>query len=126
MRNLSAQWSDVNPNRPALARLRAYRQPLLIALALVAIDVFIVHRWSGWGDVRLYHSYATWFWAGPWRFHSLPLEYPALSLVVFSLTLVPAIQDYATVFAIWMAAVFVAGYLAFQRFSGRRQATLYA
>jgi glycosyl transferase family 87 len=126
MRVLSAQWSEVNPNRSVLARLREHREALLIGLALVAIDVFVVHRASGWGDVALYHSYATWFWAGPSPFHSLPLEYPAPTIAVFSLTLAPAVQDYATVFAVWMAAVFLAGYLAFQRFGGRRRATLYA
>lgn len=126
MRPLSAQWREMNPHRQVLARLRAHQEPLLIAAALLAIDVFVVHRASGWGDVSLYHSYATWFWAGPAAFHSLPLEYPPLSIAVFSLTLVPPVQDFASVFALWMAAIFVGGYLAFRRFGGSRRATLYA
>ena len=126
MRIVSAKWPQMHPHPSVLARLRDNRGPLLIAAALIAIDVFVVHRASGWGDVSLYHSYATWFWAGPTAFHSLPLEYPPLSIAVFSLTLVPAAQDYGTVYAIWMAGIFLAGYVAFRRFGGARRAALYA
>ena len=53
---------------------------------------------------------------------SLPLEYPPLSIVAFSLTLLPPLPDYITVFALWMLALLAAFYLAFKRFESVRAA----
>jgi hypothetical protein len=71
------------------------------------------------GDVGLYHQYASNFWFGFQPFHDLPAEYPPLALVVFTLTLIPPLQDYATVFAIWMGVLFGLGLWAIHRFEGR-------
>ncbi len=96
----------------------------MIALGLLALIVFAVHGPYGDGDIRVYHRYAVAFWAGDHAFHQLPAEYPPLALVVFTLSVLPPLHDYATVFAIWMSAILVAGYLGYLRFSTRRDAAL--
>lgn len=115
---------------PAVSWLRAHLEDRraeigLIGLCLVALTVFAVHGPYGDGDIRVYHRYAVEFWAGRHAFHQLPAEYPPLALVVFTLSVLPPLHDYATVFAIWMSVVFVAGYLAFVRFESRRQAAIF-
>ncbi|MDQ6692259.1 MAG: DUF2029 domain-containing protein [Candidatus Dormibacteraeota bacterium] len=108
------------------ARLEDRRVEIgLIGLCLLALTIFAVHGRYGDGDIRIYHRYAVEFWAGRHAFHQLPAEYPPLALVVFTLSVLPPLHDYATVFAIWMSAVFVAGYLAFIRFSTHRQAVIF-
>lgn len=108
------------------ARLEDRRVEIgLIGLCLLALTIFAVHGMYGDGDIRVYHRYAVDFWAGRHAFHQLPAEYPPLALVVFTLSVLPPLHDYATVFAIWMSAIFVAGYLAFIRFSSHRQAAIF-
>jgi hypothetical protein len=98
----------------------------LLCVCLVGLIVFAIHGPYGDGDIRVYHKYAVEFWAGKHAFHALPLEYPPLAMVIFTLSVLPPIRDHSTVFAIWMAAAFLIGYFAFLRFSSRRNATLYA
>jgi hypothetical protein len=107
-------------------RLSRQREVVLIGTGLVVLLVFFVHRAGGWNDVALYRAYATSFWSGGGAFRSFPTEYPPLSILVFTLTLVPAIRDTATVFAVWMTAAFWIGYCGFRRFEGSRAAALYA
>jgi hypothetical protein len=98
----------------------------LLCLCLLGLVVFAVHGPYGAGDIKLYHRYAMAFWTGAHAFHRLPLEYPPPALLAFSLTLLPPAGDFATVFALWMAAAFLAGYFAFRRFSSRHNAAVYA
>jgi len=115
-------------NHPWL-RGRDKQQTLDLALILVCLAglvVFSVLGPYGAGDIQLYHHYALAFWSGPGAFHSLPLEYPPLAIAVFSLSVLPPLADYASIFAVWMALIFLGGYAAFIRFSGARTATLYA
>jgi len=46
--------------------------------------------------------------------------------VVFSLSVLPPLGDYVSVYAGWMAVLFLVGYFAYRRFSSRHNATLYA
>jgi Glycosyltransferase family 87 len=98
----------------------------LLCVCLLGLIQFAIHGPYGAGDIRVYHRYAIDFWAGKNAFHILPIEYPPLSIVVFSLSVLPPIGDYATVYAFWMAVLFMVGYFAFRRFSSRHNATLYA
>jgi hypothetical protein len=98
----------------------------LLCVCLVGLVIFAIHGPYGDGDIRVYHKYAVEFWAGKHAFHTLPTEYPPLTILIFTLAVLPPIHDYSTIFAIWMAAAFLAGYFAFIRFSSRRNAALYA
>ena len=98
----------------------------LLCVCLVGLVVFAIHGPFGSGDIKVYHRYALAFWTGQHAFHALPIEYPPLSVAIFSLSLLPPLWDFASVYAAWMAAIFLLGYLAFIRFSSHHQATVYA
>jgi len=86
-----------------------------VVTALLASLVFYMHSGSGHGDLQLYHGYAQAFWLGSPPFSSLPAEYPLLSMIPFTLSLLPPIPDYITVFGFWMLLLFLAGYVAIRR-----------
>ena len=98
----------------------------LLCVCLLGLVQFAIHGPYGAGDIKVYHRYAMEFWAGKNAFHTLPLEDPPLSILVFSLSLLPPIGDFVSVYAYWVAALFLAGYFAFRRFSGKHKATIYA
>src|SRR5215469_13475019 len=93
-----------------------------LVAALLGSLVLYMHSAFGHGDIREYHRYAQAFWLGSPPLRSLPAEYPLLSLVPFTLTLLPPLSDYVTVFALWMLLLFVAGYLAIRRRESARTA----
>jgi hypothetical protein len=97
----------------------------LALLTLLGVIAFELHSRYGHGDIDLYHRYAQAFWLGSPPLRSLPLEYPPLSIVAFSLTLLPPLPDYITVFALWMMALLAAAYLAFRRFESPRAADVF-
>jgi len=99
---------------------------VLLCVCLLGLVRFAIHGPYGAGDISVYHRYAIQFWAGRNAFHALPIEYPPLSIAVFTLSVLPPLRDYASVYALWMAGFFLAGYFAFRRFSSRQSATLYA
>ncbi|MBV8822402.1 MAG: hypothetical protein JO123_06385, partial [Ktedonobacteraceae bacterium] len=59
-------------------------------------------------------------------FHALPLEYPPLSLVIFSLALFAPLQYYTIVFAILMVLTIVFIYWLLQRYAPRGAALAFA
>jgi hypothetical protein len=77
-------------------------------------------------DVAEYFTYARAFWLGQPPFHTLPKEYPPLSIVPFTLTLLPPLPDHTAVFAFWMAVLVLLGFVAFLRFASHRRALAYA
>jgi hypothetical protein len=93
---------------------------------MLGLVQFAIHGPYGAGDIRVYHHYAIEFWAGKNAFHTLPIEYPPLTILVFTLTVLPPLWDYASVYAYWMAGLFLVGYFAFRRFSSHHNATIYA
>jgi hypothetical protein len=105
-------------------RLWPVQLGLLLALvaALMPIDLF---GRSGHGDVDLYHRYALAFWAGSPPFHLLPVEYPPLAILPFTLTVLPPLGSYVLVFGLWMGATLVGGFFLFDRLFSRRAAVLY-
>jgi hypothetical protein len=123
-RAASEQSADL-PRRDRQPWIAAFRHPLafivLVAIAVVA-DITLFVRPHTAGDVGLYYQYASNFWFGSPPFHGLPAEYPPLALVIFTLTLIPPLQDYATVFAIWMGVLFGLALWAIHRFEGRSAA----
>ena len=98
----------------------------LLCVCLLGLVQFAIHGPYGAGDISVYHRYAVEFWAGKNAFHALPVEYPPLTILVFTLTVLPPLWDYASVYAYWMAGLFLAGYFAFRRFSSHHNATIYA
>ena len=93
-----------------------------LVAALLGSLVFYMHSAFGHGDITGYHRYAQAFWLGSPPLRSLPAEYPLLSLVPFTLTLLPPLPDFVSVFAMWMLGLFVAGYLAIRRHESARAA----
>ncbi len=59
-------------------------------------------------------------------FHMLPIEYPPLTLVLFSLALLSPIQDYQLLFALLMALTSVLIYWLLLRYGPRRSALTFA
>jgi hypothetical protein len=125
----------VQPNRlEVVSRGTQWRRrdrlvPALVLLSLLAVIPLELHSRFGHGDIDLYHRYAQAFWLGTWNsppLRSLPLEYPPLSIVPFSLSLLPPLSDHVTVYALWMLAIFAAGYFAFRRYESNRAAEVYA
>jgi hypothetical protein len=79
-----------------------------IVLALVSAWLLVALRGDGGHfDVLLYHFYAVNFWAGSPPLRTLPAEYPVLALLPFTLTLVPPLPDFVTVFGVWMLGLLV-------------------
>ncbi len=89
-------------------------------------------------QVLLFYHYGHSFWFGnpaqfgqpanP-RFHTLPAEYPPLSMLLFSLTVLPLLPDpiqAVTLYTVWMAVLAFISYFIFRRFEGERRARLYA
>jgi hypothetical protein len=105
----------------------------LRALELVAVFAVVVlgrmYAVTHWkltsGDVIEYNTYAQAFWLTHPPLHQLPVEYPPLAIVPFSLTLLPPLADIQTIFSLWMAAIVTVGYAGFLRFSTRRRGLIY-
>jgi len=93
-------------------------------LAAAVLSVYAAGDWRK-ADVDLFHIYALGFWGNLWH-PLLPTEYPPLSILPFSLTLLGPAAWYPDVFAFWMGAIAVLGYLAFRRLTSQRQANAYA
>jgi Glycosyltransferase family 87 len=98
----------------------------LLCVCLLGLVQFAIHGPYGAGDIKVYHRYAVEFWAGKNAFHTLPVEYPPLAIVVFTLSVLPPLWDFVSVYAYWMAGVFLVGYFAFRKFSSRHNASIYA
>jgi hypothetical protein len=109
---------------PSLSSWHARERAALAALVAVLLGslVFYMHSAYGHGDVTLYARYARAFWLGSPPLRSLPAEYPLLSLIPFSLTLIPPLPDFVSVFGIWMLVLFVAGFTVIRRREGGRVA----
>jgi hypothetical protein len=103
---------------------RWLRALVVAALAAAVLTVYAAGDWRK-GDVALFHIYAIGFW-GNLSHPLLPTEYPPLSVLPFSLTLLGPAASYPDVFAFWMGVIAVLGYVAFRRLSSQRQATAYA
>ena len=110
----AARWPSVLAEFVALS-------VVLYATRLVSLNIWLVPQ----GDVREYYQYAQAFWLQRPLFHTLPVEYPPLSILPFSLTLLPPAPDTSLVFALWMLVVVLAGYTGFLLFSTRRRAVIY-
>lgn len=115
------------PIRHSVGEWRTYLIDLiLLILALAAVRFAAVTIWLlPDGDVGEYHRYALAFWTSPPLFHHLPVEYPPLSILPFSLTLLAFGGNYFLVFAICMGLLVVLGYLGFRRYADRRRAIMY-
>jgi hypothetical protein len=95
--------------------------PLVVAVSVLLIAA-MVESFFGNHDVIEYHCYATAFWSGTQtsqllpasqcnfiplisQYHTLPLEYPPLTLIVFSMPLLVPVVAYPFMFALFMAAI---------------------
>jgi hypothetical protein len=80
-------------------------------------------------QVLLFFHYGHAFWFGNPAFHTLPAEYPPLSLLLFSLSVLPPLRtaiEAVNVYTAWMALLAVVSYILFRRFEGARRAGLCA
>lgn len=111
--------------RTRVIALRVLELAAVYALVVVGRMYAVTHWKLTSGDVVEYHLYAQNFWLTHPPLHLLPVEYPPLAIIPFSLTLLPPLADIQTVFSLWMAAVVVIGYAGFLRFSTRRRGIFY-
>jgi len=120
-------------------------------IIVVAILLFLGASWEYFlvgGSIARYACYALTFWRGGGGvngyppiarctflpsatmslppFHALPLEYPPLSLVLFSLPLVAPLHYYTVVFAILMALTVVFLYWLLLRYAQKGAALVFA
>ena len=116
------------PLRSSRLRLIALQSLELAAVFAVVVlgRMYAVTHWKlTSGDVIEYNTYAQAFWLSHPPLHQLPVEYPPLAIIPFSLTLLPPLADIQTVFSLWMAAIVTVGYAGFLRFSTRRRGLIY-
>src|SRR5260221_10306212 len=85
----------------------------------------VVGRW-GSADTRKYPRQGNEFRWARCPLSAFPLDSPPLTILVFTLSVLPPIADYISVYACWMAGVFLVGYFAFRRFSSPQNASIYA
>ena len=121
-----------------------------LPIIFVAILMFCGASWQiFWSstDAARYQCYALVFWLGrggttllphtqclflntatlsPAPFHTLPLEYPPLTLAIFSLSLLAPIPYYQLLFALWMALTSVLIYWLLLRYGPRGSALAFA
>ena len=130
----TADTGKITPSTPR-SMLHNSRWILLIDTLIVvgALLVTLVLTNTLWlkssTDPKAYLAYALQFWDGPHRFHSLPAEYPPLTVLVFGLTQLPTHTTTASAimnFEGWMALLFLIGWGLFYRVSGRAAAWRYA
>lgn len=120
MRWRTATRSWLRVHWPRLAEL------IPIAILLFIISAITVNVWHlPNGDVDEYYGYALDFWTRFPLFHALPVEYPPLAILPFTLTLIPPLPDYHALYGWWMGLFLLLGYLAFLRYSNRRRAITY-
>ena len=121
--------------------------PIIVAVILLSLgaswEYFLVHAavahyacyaltfWRGGGGVNLYPplAHCDFLPAATLSlppFHALPLEYPPLSLVLFSLALFAPLHYYTVVFAILMALTIVFIYWLLLRYAPRGAALAFA
>jgi hypothetical protein len=121
-----------------------------IPIIIVAILMFCGASWQMFWphtDAARYQCYALTFWLGseatkwlphsqcyfipasqmvPLPFHMLPIEYPPLTVAIFSLALLAPIVYYQFAFALWMALTAVFIYWLLLRFGPRGAALTFA
>jgi hypothetical protein len=112
--------SSAKPLPTATKRLPAYL-PLALVLIVLLIAALVENYIGNW-DVREYQCYANAFWYGEKavqtlpaspcqsmlqiaQFHSFPLEYPPMAMLVFSLPLLGPAGAYPGLFALWMGVM---------------------
>lgn len=98
----------------------------LAVASLLASLVLYMHLPNVHGDQSLYDRYAWEFWAGHPPLRALPAEYPILALLPISLTIVPPLPDFVSVFAVWMLGLLVACLLLVARRESARAAEVLA
>ena len=120
--------------------------PLIVVVILMFCGASWQIFWST-TDAARYQCYALTFWLGSSGtqllpasqctflhvatsihppFHMLPLEYPPLTLVIFSLSLLAPIPDYQLLFALWMALTCLLIYWSLLRYGPRGAALTFA
>lgn len=121
-----------------------------IPIIFVVILMFCGASWQifwTYTDAARYQCYALTFWLGrgganllphaqcnflnptllsPLPFHNLPLEYPPLTVSIFSLSLLAPIPYYQLLFALWMALTAVLIYWLLLRYGPRGSAMAFA
>lgn len=112
----------VAPPRVVLPRVGALAVAIWLAAHVINLTRFgaTVHN----GDVLEYQRYAMVFWFGHPPFRHLPAEYPPLTILPFTLTILPPLPDPVVVFAWWMGALLIATYLWFRRYGTPRRAAV--
>jgi hypothetical protein len=117
-----AHWRQARGVRWALYGLEF----ALAAGALLGTQILSTQLWNlSNGDVDEYQQYAIAFWTQRPIWHALPVEYPPLAILPFTLTIVPPGINPHIIFGIWMGAAVLLGYYGLMRVAGRVRALAY-
>jgi hypothetical protein len=105
----------------------------VVEITVVILGLIVMRAVSGVShddlQVLLFYHYGHAFWFGNPAFQTLPKEYPPLSLLLFTLSVLPPLRTAiaaVNVFTFWMALLAVLSYILYRRFEGARRARLCA
>jgi hypothetical protein len=114
---------------------RCLPQRLEIALEVAALIAGLILMRAASGashddlQVLLFYHYGHAFWFGSPPLYTLPLEYPPLSVILFSFTVLPPLFGpiaSITLYTVWMSLLALASYALFRHFEGAQRAHLAA
>jgi hypothetical protein len=108
-------------------RAALFRASVLAIAIWLAAHVIDLTRYGGRvpnGDVLEYQRYAMAFWFGHPLFRHLPVEYPPLTILPFTLTILPPLPDPVVLFAWWMGVLLIVAYFWMRRYSTPRRAAV--
>jgi hypothetical protein len=116
-----------------LGRRLSHRLQIALEVAALIAGLILMRAISGAShddlQVLLFYHYGHTFWFGSPPLYALPLEYPPLSVIMFSLTVLPPLFGpiaSITLYTVWMALLALVSYALFRHFEGARRAHLAA
>ncbi len=150
--NSALPWQNESGEKTTANSVKHFSQstiyrywPLLLLLAVV---LFCEAAWLVYlapTDITHYECYGLTFWLGSHgisllpqgqcaflkiseyqtAFHMLPVEYPPLTVLIFSLPLLAPLSDYAILFALLMTVIIVLIYMLLRQFGTRGGASIF-
>jgi hypothetical protein len=116
-----------------LGRRLPHRLEIALEVAALIAGLILMRAISGAShddlQVLLFYHYGHAFWFGSPPLYTLPLEYPPLSVIMFSFTVLPPLFGpiaSITLYTVWMSLLALVSYALFRRFEGAHRAHLAA
>jgi hypothetical protein len=117
----------------ALGQRLPHRLEIALEVAALIAGLILMRASSGAShddlQVLLFYHYGHTFWFGSPPLYTLPLEYPPLSVIMFSFTVLPPLFGpiaSITLYTAWMSLLALVSYTLFRHFEGAHRAHLAA